>query len=140
LIAIKMGISLFEITQCRLGEEEVKRIVHALPEIRVLPANWNEDSSLPHIEGFLKQVPKGSRSIAFLDHLHLVSVPGARIGDATGTVGHVLLTIKRAAMDLKIPIVVGCHSTAAWSIDRTNYLFSRISKILEKSKPAGRSF
>jgi replicative DNA helicase len=109
LIAIKTGVSLFDIIQRRLEETEIRRIVRVLPEISELPANWSEDPSLPHIEELLKQVPRGSRSIVFLDHLHLVAVPGARIGDAYGTVSHILLTVKRAAMDLAIPIVVGCQ-------------------------------
>jgi replicative DNA helicase len=109
MIAIETGVSLFDIVQRRLGEEEIKRIVRSLPEISELPADWSEDSNLPHIEELLKRVPRGSRSIVFVDHLHIVSVPGAKVGDAYGTLSPVLLTVKRAAMDLQVPIVVGCQ-------------------------------
>lgn len=109
IISIKTGVPLLDIVERRIGEDGVRRIVGELPAISALPAAWTEDPNLPHMMKLLNQIQKGSRSIVYVDHLHLIDVPGVNVESRYALVTEALLTLKRAAMALSLPVVVACQ-------------------------------
>jgi replicative DNA helicase len=105
MVSIKSGISLFNIIQRRVSDEEVKRMVGVLPAIQQLPGDWASDVILHRIEKLFDQIKPNSRSIVYIDFLGMIEVPelgGAESYAATTQIG---LALKRAALRLSIPII-----------------------------------
>lgn len=107
LVSIKTGVPLFDILQRRITDEQARRIVGALPSLSVLPGDWSEERSLKQIGKLLSQIEPGSRSIVYVDFLGEVDVPGLGAADSYAVSTQIAHELKRAAMALKIPIVVG---------------------------------
>jgi replicative DNA helicase len=105
IVSIQTGIRLLDILERKVDEDEVSRIVKALPEIRTLPGDWATDQPLPVIEKLFNQIPPRSRSVAYVDFLGMVHVPDIRPQDQYAAVTQIGLALKRYAMTLEIPVV-----------------------------------
>jgi replicative DNA helicase len=109
LVSIKTGIPLIDIMQRRIGEDEIRRIVGALPAISELPGEWSTEMILSGIEGFLSQIEPNGRSIAYIDFLNMIDVPDLSAAESYAATTQIGLTLKRQAGRLKIPIVVAAQ-------------------------------
>ena len=105
MVSLQSGIRLLDILERKLDENEVRKIVGALPEIRELPGDCATDQPLPMIEKLFGQIPPNSRSVVYLDFLGLVYVPDVRPADQYAAVTQVGLALKRYAMTLAIPVI-----------------------------------
>ncbi|MCH8054655.1 MAG: DnaB-like helicase C-terminal domain-containing protein [Deltaproteobacteria bacterium] len=106
LVSIKTGISLFDILQHRITEDQAREMVGVLPTIATLRGEWSEESNLKRIVQLFTQIERGSRSIAYVDFLGLVEVPGLGAGESYAATTEIGLGLKRMAMQLQIPVVV----------------------------------
>ena len=105
MVSLQSGIRLLDILERKLDENEVRKIVGALPEIRELPGDCATDQPLPMIEKLFGQIPPNSRSVVYLDFLGVVYVPDVRPADQYAAVTQVGLALKRYAMTLAIPVI-----------------------------------
>jgi replicative DNA helicase len=107
LVSIKTGIRLLDILERRIGEQEAREIIGALPDLERLPADWAEEGNLKAMAKLFSRIERRSRSIVYIDFLGLVHVPGLGAADQYAAVTEIGLSLKRAAMQLEIPIVAG---------------------------------
>jgi len=107
LVSIKTGITLLDILERRISDDEACEIIGVLPELSTLPADWTEEANLKQMAKLFSQIERGSRSIVYVDFLGLVHVPGLGAADQYAAVTEIGLSLRRAAMELNIPIVAG---------------------------------
>jgi len=107
LVSIETGIPLLDILQRRITDAEIASIVGAVPILSPLPASWTEESSLRRIAQLFEQIEPKSRSIVYVDFLGLVEIPGYDAGQQYAVTTQIGLSLKRAAMNLQIPVVCG---------------------------------
>jgi replicative DNA helicase len=107
LVAIKTGISLLDILERRITDDQAREIIGVLPSISTLPADWGDESDIKKMAKLFAQIERGSRSIVYLDFLGLVRVPGLDAAQQYAVTTEVGLALKRAAMELQIPVVAG---------------------------------
>jgi replicative DNA helicase len=105
LVSIKTGISLLDILERRVTDEQAEEIIGVLPSISTLPADWADECDLKRIAKLFAQIERGSKSIVYLDFLGLVRVPGLDAAQQYAVATEVGLALKRAAMELQIPVV-----------------------------------
>jgi replicative DNA helicase len=107
LVSIQTGLPLFDILQRRLDDDQVREIVGALPNLSELPGNWTEEDNLKLMSELFGQIGPNSRSIAYVDFLGLMRLPGMDASQQYAVTTEAGLMLKRAAMSLHIPIVAG---------------------------------
>lgn len=107
LVSIKTGIRLLDILQARIGDDEARCIVGALPSLSQLRGEWTQEIDLRKMAKLFAQIEKRSRSIVYVDFLGLIHVQGLDAAQAYAVTTECGLALKRAAMELQIPIVAG---------------------------------
>ncbi|MBI4529207.1 MAG: DnaB-like helicase C-terminal domain-containing protein [Deltaproteobacteria bacterium] len=107
LVSIETGIPLLDILQRRYTDEQAREIVGTLPILSPLPGNWSEDGNLKRIAELFKQIEPRSRSIVYVDFLGLIQVTGLDASQQYAVTTEAGLALKRAAMNLQIPVVAG---------------------------------
>jgi replicative DNA helicase len=105
LVSIKTGIPLLDILERRVADDQAGEIIGALPSISPLPADWADECDLKKMAKLFAQIERGSKSIVYLDFLGLVRVPGLDAAQQYAVTTEVGLALKRAAMELQIPVV-----------------------------------
>ena len=121
LVAIKTGISLLDILERRITDEQAGEIIGVLPSISTLPADWADECDLKRMAKLFAQIERGSRSIVYLDFLGLVRVPGLDAAQQYAVTTEVGLALKRAAMELQIPVVAGVQLNRQVELRKDKY-------------------
>jgi replicative DNA helicase len=109
LVSIETGIKLLEIIERHLTEEQVEQIVGIVPQIRELKGEWATEPLLPHIEKLFTQIKPRSRSVAYVDFVGMIDVPGVRAGDAYAATTEIARALKRFAMQWEIPVIAAAQ-------------------------------
>ncbi|MDP2601316.1 MAG: DnaB-like helicase C-terminal domain-containing protein [Deltaproteobacteria bacterium] len=132
LVSIETGISLLDILQRRYNTEQAREIVGVLPILSPLPGNWSDEDNLKRIGELFGTIKPGSRSIVYVDFLGLVQVTGLDAAQQYAVTTEVGLALKRAAMGLQIPVVVGVQ------LNRQSELRKEKQPLLSDFRDSGR--
>jgi replicative DNA helicase len=107
LVSIRTGIPLLDLLERRIDDKQVREIVGALPSIAELPGDWADECDVKKMAKLFAQIEAGSQSIIYVDFLGLIRVPGLDAAQQYAVTTEVGLALKRAAIELRIPIVAG---------------------------------
>jgi replicative DNA helicase len=99
-------VSIETIIERRLSEDEIRRIVGALPKISKLEGDWSTEPLLPRIENLFEQIKPRSHSVVYFDFIGMADVPDV---DAYAATTEVARALKRFAMQWEIPVIAAAQ-------------------------------
>jgi replicative DNA helicase len=100
---------LLDIIERRLSEDQVRSIIHALPQIRELKGDWATELLLPRIKELFAQITPRSRTVVYLDFVGMIDVPDVRIGDTYAATTEIARALKQFAMQWEIPVIAAAQ-------------------------------